>query len=433
MMDNLLLSKESALINIEVISAKNEKLVVVLFVCILLNLIPVLLITGIGPGVFGGVLYGLLVGSIFLVALFILSVYYLKFTKMSVNRWLVAFACLFAASQAFTLVTVSLAGNAINNLDILNIAARFLCVVFFLCIPAGVCISKKGLGAFMSLIVVLGTVACIYNMVINFRGIMNILAVHEPYAVDFKSFYANRNSFAQLLFFSTVANTYLLTCNNFLMNWLLYPVIGLNLIATISRTAIASVIIFGMTFVFLHSREKIKLLIVSSITAGLLFLFINANKEAANFIKNILIREDIGTASRIDLWILGLSTFDHWKWIFGLGYLSSVNIVRSAGYNFRNAGFDSHEFHNFYVETLIGGGVVDLVLFAIVFSFIIYKVKNIYEKDRNTGILYISSFFGLLFYAGFESISFFSLGYVSSLFTIFFITVPLLYANGLSK
>ena len=93
-------------------------------------------------------------------------------------------------------------------------------------------------------------------------------------------------------------------------------------------------------------------------------------------------------------------------------------------------GFSSHEFHSFYIETLVGGGIIDLLLHLIILIFISARIKVIYKNDRKIGALYFSAYISLLVYAMFESASIFSMGYVGTLFTIFIVTIPLLYSNN---
>lgn len=388
-------------------------------------MIPVLLIGLSADEEISAGLYAGTIGCMFLIQVFILVSYYFCFAKIRFNPQIFLLAWTFAAAQAFTILVAVIKGTEIDSLDYINTIARFICVFLFLYFPSCLSISKKGLEIFMSLIVALGIIACIYNMLINFSEMMSIFTINNPYAVNFTAFFGNRNSFAQFLLFTIIANTFLCCNKKSIINWIVYLVAVINVFTTISRTAIAAICVFGLFFCLIYFRKKVLALSAILIGIGLIILFIGTNKELNDFIINVLIRENVGTSSRSDLWLIGLDLLEQSSWILGTGYFSSVHAIANNGYNL-------HKFHNLYIETLAGGGIVDLLLHIAVFTFAIIKIKNFSQHDLKTGILYFSAYAALILYASFESVTILSLGYVSTIFTIFFITMPILYSNGMT-
>ncbi len=186
-------------------------------------------------------------------------------------------------------------------------------------------------------------------------------------------------------------------------------------------SAVTSILIFILLFIIIYYRRRIFLQI------SLLLIFVSAcfvvilNEPLNNFIVNIFFRTDTGTSGRSAIWEVGFQILDHTSWLFGIGYLTSTTLITNMGF--------PHQFHSFYIETLVGGGIADLILHFIIFIFVLSKINIILRKDKVTGILFLSSYFALLFYVFFESASFFSIGYVDSIFRIFFITIPLMYSN----
>ncbi|PCD09418.1 hypothetical protein CMV16_03155 [Peribacillus simplex] len=403
----------------------NDKLGLILFYCILISLTPILISTILIPGFRSGILFTLSVGSMFFIQAILLLIYFISHGKIKLDRSLFLFAWIFMTSQAITMFVSSLTGIQINNFDLINVFVRFISILLFVCIPLQFSISRKGLDSFMYSILMLGLVACAYNMIVNFNGILSITNINNPYAVNFKSFFTNRNSFAQFLFFCIIANTYLYFSKKSLINWVCYFILGLNLVVTLSRTVTASVCIFLLIFFMLYFRKKVLTQILTLISVGFLLFITYFNQKVSNFIVEMFIREDTGTSGRSAIWETGFQILDQSSFTVGIGYLTSTSLVASMGF--------PNQFHNFYIETLVGGGIIDLFLHLLIFIFVLNKIKIIYKNDRSTGTIYFSGFLGLLFYAFFESASFFSMGYVDSLFRIFFITIPLLYSNSFNK
>src|SRR5699024_9944933 len=97
-------------------------------------------------------------------------------------------------------------------------------------------------------IVYLGIIACFYNFVVNFKNFSLLFNNINPYEVAFKSFFTNRNAFAQFLLFCIISNSYLLKIYNQKKFKISFIILILNLLMTLSRTAIACSIIFLVVF-----------------------------------------------------------------------------------------------------------------------------------------------------------------------------------------
>ncbi|MFA9396913.1 MAG: O-antigen ligase family protein [Clostridiaceae bacterium] len=404
---------------------RGDKIGSVLFFCIVFSLFPVLITSLISSAFIASSLYSILVGMVFLIQSVILFFYFWMWKQKPVDKKLFIMAWLFMISQTMTLLISSVNGLKIESFDFINVFARFISFFIFVSIPYKYNISKKGIERFMCYIVMFGFIACLYNMVVNFSGLKNILNISNPYAVDFKSFYLGRNGFAQLLFFSTVANTFLFFKRRSFYNWVCYILFAFNIFATLSRTVTASVGLFLLIFCLIYYRKKLLSKIILIIFAIIFIFTIASNATISGFIVNMLIRSDVGTSGRSDLWRTAIEMLNQNNWFFGIGYITSSTLLNNM--------CNLDQFHNFYIETLVGGGLIDLLLHVIVFKFVSGNIKRIYKNDRTAGIVFTSSFTVMFFYAFFESISFFSIGYVDSIFRIFFITVPLLYSNNFKE
>jgi len=394
----------------------------VLFACILFSLFPIVFAHTISPDFASSMMYQVLVGIMFILQSVIVLKYFLTSETKTIKIIFLIYALILTISQLITLLLSSLT-IGINYLDIINAFARFISVFIFLCIPSKMTISKDDFRRFMLLITILGLVASLYNLVTNFREALNILNINNAYEVSFTSFYLNRNSFAQLLLFSIIANSFLNSETKRKYRLLFYLLYFINIFLTLSRTVLASVIIFLVVSSVIYKRNIIKGSIIILIAIIILALLIQTKPDIKRFIIDMVVRKETGTSGRTDLWSVGIRILDDSNWFFGVGYISSIDIINDMG-------FSSHEFHSFYIETLVGGGIIDLLLHLIILIFISARIKVIYKNDRKIGALYFSAYISLLVYAMFESASIFSMGYVGTLFTIFIVTIPLLYSNN---
>ena len=87
------------------------------------------------------------------------------------------------------------------------------------------------------------------------------------------------------------------------------------------------------------------------------------------------------------------------------------------------------QFHNIYVDSLVTGGIVELLFVLYIYGFVIRKIfkSNIEKKYKN---LYLTMFITFAIYICFESFGRFSIGASDTLCLIFFVTIPLLHANS---
>ena len=400
----------------------NDRISLILFYCVFLSFIPILISTTLFPGLRSGMIFNILVGVSFFIQIVLLLFNFLSQQSLRFNQIFFLFAWVFTISQLLTLYLSLIRGIEINNFDFINVIIRFFSIVFFLCIPLNYKISKKGLETFMRSLLIMGMIACIYNMILNFNGIINIASISNSYVVNFKSFFTNRNSFGQFLFFCLIANTYLYIAKKSNIYVLSSIIIALNLFVTLSRTVVASACIFLIIFILIYFRKRIWIKITIMMSVVMLFIAIFINQKLNNFIFGIFLREENGTSGRSAIWQTGIEILNQTSWSFGIGYMTGTSLIADLGF--------PNQFHNFFIETLVGGGIVDIILHFIIFIFIIRKIMIIIKNDELIGSIFISAYAGLVFYGFFESASFFSMGYVDTLFRVFFITIPLLYANN---
>lgn len=401
----------------------HNRLAKLLVVCLLVALAPIIIASSIVPGLDDSGVFNLLVGMVFGIQVILLLIYFLFFTEKKINGDFVLMLFFLIVAQSSTMISTMLLPIEMDYIDVINGVGTFISFFVFVCIPSTIKITQKGLGNFFISIVILGVIACLYNLVINFQAILNFWQFESAYDVDLSSFYINRNSFAQFIFFAFVANTYLLLVKKKKLSYLIYILLGLSLLITLSRGGIAATVIFVSVLMLFTVRQSLLRNISLALFALVILLLLWSNPAANDFISSMLIREDTGTTGRFTFWLEGLRLLNQTNWLFGVGEFTSVHYFNNHGYTFT-------EFHSFYIETLVKGGLALLLFYIIIFVLMVNRYRVIKSADRTTGVIYISALFSLLFYCLIESISFFTIGYVGSLFTIFFITVPILYSNN---
>ena len=134
-----------------------------------------------------------------------------------------------------------------------------------------------------------------------------------------------------------------------------------------------------------------------------------------------LIRVESGYSGRIGIWQMGIDVANI-NLISGVGYFTGLEIAQFKGFVF-------DQFHSIYIDSLVSGGFLELTMLVFLLVFMLVKVMSS-NLDRNLKSIYISSLIGVMFLGVFESVSFFSIGFVDSLYTIFFISLPLLLINS---
>lgn len=401
---------------------KSERVVNALLVSIYINLIPIVLASQVIPGLRSRGIYTVIVGSAFVIQS-ILILYAASRGSFKTTKKSIMAGMSLAAILTITLFIQSFSSSIyLDKNDYINVPVRFIAFCSFLCILSRVSISKSSLLKFFKGIVVLGVIASIFNLIINYDQLLNVFNVRNAYAYNFQSFYLNRNTYAQLLFFSIIANTVLVIENKTKIGLYLYILFGFNLIATFSRGSLLAVAVFFLAYFFITNKKRFikKITIVAGGVVA--FVFIWTSSQLQEFIIQTLIRSDVGTTKRTGIWEVAFQLLDETSWLFGIGEFSAVNYLNRFGYS-------NSQFHSFYVETLVTGGLVLSMFFIGVLLFIARNIKTIVKNDKQVGIVYLAGFFSMVVYAFFESISFFTMGYVGTLYSAFFISIPLMYSN----
>ncbi|MEI5907393.1 O-antigen ligase family protein [Bacillus spongiae] len=327
----------------------------------------------------------------------------------------------FIVIQLLPLYVNSMKGIEINIQDYIGTVAKTLNFFLFFCLLFSVGVKKQQLSKFMKYIVWFALLACMYNFIIHFSEIINLRYITSGYELDLKSFFVNRNQFGAFLFISIVAHYYLVSGKKIQLYTIIIFFIQLsNLLLTMSRGAIlASAVFFAILYVQHVKNIKVITVMIAIVMAVLVFFL--SSEELVAFLTNNILRLDSGVAGRSEIWEMGLTILRENNIINGVGYFTGIDLAKAQGFQF-------DEFHSLYIDTLVSGGIIELIFLL---SLMIYIVRRCLKQcyDRGYKKIYIASFLGILILGFFESLSFFTLGYVGTLLTVFYISIPILLGN----
>lgn len=259
--------------------------------------------------------------------------------------------------------------------------------------------------------------------------------VTEKYAGS-KSFFAHRNQFAIFLYISIISNIFLIM--KYGQKRYIIPLIifGISLVLTISRTGMLCTAIF--IFLFFVTTPKIKIryklliFILFAILCGISVKTVYENHpEIVQKIETVFIRKKSikNFTGRSDIWEIGIDLVNqnNKTMAFGVGRFVGTKALETV----KNYG-NITQFHSFYVDMLVTGGIMEVVYLISLYMWVIVKVirSNIENKFKT---LYISAFISYAIYSAFESLGRFSIGCADTVCLIMFISIPLLHANSIQE
>ena len=325
-----------------------------------------------------------------------------------------------------------------EQLDVINIVCIFLNILMLFIAFTNLKIEEKYMTYFFAGMVFAGLVASAVNIYLYKEEILTMITTAKQISV--KSFFAHRNQFAVFLYVSIISNIMLiLRANKKRVKALLFiPLIIFvaSIITTSSRTGIAATALFIVLFFITTRSIKVthKFFIVYLLTFFVISGFvITGNKypekmlKVENFVNNVLIRENTISSftGRDKFWEIAIDVLQKNKinMSFGIGRFLAVDLIEE---------YHVTQFHNFYIEALMTGGIMELVFFIYIHIFTLVKVF-ISKIDKKYKLFYLSMFISLAIYGMFESMSRFSIGCADTLCLIFFVTIPLLHSNTYQK
>lgn len=334
-----------------------------------------------------------------------------------------AVSAIFLINTCLAIFMNLLAGRAVNAYDFINLSVKILSLIFLIDAVTERKIRSEQLTRYATCMTFLSAIACAYNALLNFYNITMVFTTSgSAYAANIMSFFLNRNQFGMFLVVAFIVTDYAYIGRKSKTKLLIHLLQIVNIVFTLSRGAVLAIIAYCFVRQLIFDRDQKRFRRFTVFVIGLIFLTIAAIKtpQLNGFVTNKLLRIDAGGAGRIDVWLMGIKVFLNSP-LNGVGTYTGLDIAIAQGFEFE-------QFHSFFIDTLVSGGIIELF----VTLFIIIRIfRRCVRNLRGTEylVIYKSSMIALLCMGCIESVSFFSMGYVDTLFTISFVTLPMLISN----
>lgn len=366
-----------------------------------------------------GLPYSILTMGCFVVAIMYCNLSNGRIIQGKISKNFLLIIILFVVFQFFSIVDGYILDHFLVTNDFFNMVGKAIMLYTFVVIPLGQSISKNALINFTKKFTLLSLFICIFNVIDNINTIVHFFNITNSYQFNVTGVFANRNQLGAFMFISIVAHTYYNTMklpSSF--DYAVYILQFSNLILSMSRGAMLATCIFLFAYWGIHKHFITRHLLLSIVAFGMVCILLTRS-GLWGFVQKNIIRSEVGNSGRSDVWLLGLriATRKFSTLFIGQGLFHGVSIAQSSGMSF-------DQFHSFYVDTIVSGGIIELLFLIALFSYIIIKVNKSLNQELKWVCL--SSLFGYFSLCFFESDSVMSVGYVDMINTVFFVTVPLL-------
>lgn len=387
-----------------------------LLILLLVAIVPVAVVVAFGVPV----PFMVAVGIGYMLQLLVIVVAAFHWRVQPRDPW-IAIAIVYGIMQATTLVSVGMRYGTYDVLDLLGAAAGIIGILVFAGLVQALHPSEHDLHTFLGGFLWLTFIAIIVNFVQHASDIPLMFSADSSYQFEFASFFANRNQFGYFLFLGLVAHMlYLHGRRCRAHNIGLFALQIASLFLTMSRGSIAASLIFLTVFAVLRLRTKPKYF-ASFLAVGGIGAAVVVTTGVGDKLEELILRPDAALAGRDVVWSIGLDIWREHGILLGSGSFRGVMIAQERGMPYE-------EFHSFFVESLVGGGLVELILMLLILGLAWRRVVRSHLDVGRRHVLYASAV-GVMGLSCVESVSFFTVGLVGTLFTIFFVSLPILYAG----
>lgn len=330
-------------------------------------------------------------------------------------------ALVYGILQLATLLSVGFRYGTYDLMDLMGAVAGTVGIVVYAGLVQAMRPDEADLRKFLTGFLWLTLAAIIVNSVLHAQDIPQLLNASSSYQFELSSFFANRNQFGYFLFLSIVAHALCLAGRRpRLHNVGLFGLQIVSLLLTMSRGSIAATIIFAVVFALLQLRTRARYFIatvMAAATAGTIMLL----TDIGSTVRDLVLRPSAALAGRDVVWGIGLDIWREHGILLGSGGFRGVTLAQEHGMQFS-------EFHSFLIETLVSGGLAELLFLFAVLALVWTRVVKSSLDSRRRHVLFASAV-GVAGLSCVESVSLFTIGLVGTIFTIFFISLPLLCAE----
>ena len=399
------------------IENRSKRIARLLVIDIFSMLIPMILVTSIlDSSIYLAILYALGFFVQFVTVLWWISTEErrISYTKNNIILLSLYFIVLFLPI-AYDIVK----GISINYFDPINSIIKLVYFVLFYVIFQKVEVNRRVLTNFCKAIIVFSAFLCMFSFIFEFEEILSIPNTRNSNVLKISSIFSNRNQYASFLVIAFVANLYYYQIQKKPLCIIVFVMQSIGILTTFSRAAFFSIfIIIGLMFVQKANLKK-KVFITFVLLIGIIIVGITT--DIFSYIAKNYIRLDTsGDSGRFELWKYAWDIAKE-NFFLGIGFYTGADLAMERG-------MEIYQFHNMFFDLLVGGGILELA-FVLVTLYSVYRMCVRKCPDKNLVYIYRASFASFIFHACFESLSIFALSYADVLYTVFYISIPILLSN----
>lgn len=326
-------------------------------------------------------------------------------------------------AQVVTLLFVSFSATSIDGRDVASIPIQFVTVIVFLGLLATVEVRKEDVTYFADRFVLIALAASVYNAFANAEVVSSFQLSAAGYDLQMRSIFPNRNQFGAFLFLAIVALCYRAAGRGGLRkpDVLYASILLMSLVLTMSRGALLATGMFLGLLVIPRILTRPPRLAVAVVLLAAASVAVLTHLSYVASVLEVVLRPEVGLSGRDRIWSMGFRVFAEANPLLGTGYYTGVGIAM-------NRGLGHDQFHSMYVDALVRGGLLGVTFLVLILFAVAFKVLRSSGFDEFRRI-WLCSFVATLVLGAFESVSFFSLGFTDTLFTVFIIGLAMLIAN----
>lgn len=313
-------------------------------------------------------------------------------------------------------------GIKFNYFDLINIFIKGSNMFLFITVMESIKFDEESFLKVMKAIIILSLIACLFSFITEYKDILSIKGISNSNSIKIRSFFSNRNQYSAFLIVSFVANLYVSQIKKSRYCYFVYIVQIIGILTTFSRAAFFSILIIAFCMLIQSKNKSLKLLLLILIFIILIAALLGS--ELIQYISQNYIRMDSSADSgRFDLWNYAWNISKE-NLFLGVGFYTGVDIAISRG-------MELTQFHSMFFDTLVDGGILEVIFILYIFIFVYRKCRRC--KNYKLVKVYRAALIAFIFHSTVESLSVFALSYSDMLYTIFYISIPIIISNIYNK
>lgn len=298
-----------------------------------------------------------------------------------------SFVYLFGQLAAFALYPEASASSFINCAIVLAMTYLFLSMPY-----NNRSFKLEDMCWFINAFIVLMLYAVVFNFIMNPDAVLNVLSNRSVYVNMMHSFFDNKQTYGMFLFVATIVATY----GYVLRRKPLYVILAFfffgNLFICSSRTALFACLAFVLMLALTTVKTNRRIAIYLVVGIVIFVLLVSILAPLRRFTLQVLLDTDDTFDIRIEIWQDAFAALRGEKMIVGYGEGNAVNAIADVSGEERNS-------HNGFVQVLLTGGAVKMVLYICVLFKSLFCIRRIKRYHGPLASVLLSALVGVLVFS----------------------------------